>query len=210
MEKSKLISQYQLFCLIFLSSIFSAMMYSSYTVQQTNLLMLSISAAVAAAALIVIAMPVISFINRSKNENIIRVIQARIPLLSGIFSSVYTIYFMFSAVVSLVVFALLLSNFINPGLPFTAFFLLTLVCCYYSANKGISSIGRASTIFFILIAISIVIIGFSLSFRINILNYSAIFAEQPIHISENTLYLVAYTSSLPSLLIFSNTSFISR
>ena len=204
MEKSKLISQYQLFCLIFLSSIFSAMMYSSYTVQQTNLLMLSISAAVAAAALIVIAMPVISFINRSKNENIIRVIQARIPLLSGIFSSVYTIYFMFSAVVSLVVFALLLSNFINPGLPFTAFFLLTLVCCYYSANKGISSIGRASTIFFILIAISIVIIGFSLSFRINILNYSAIFAEQPIHISENTLYLVAYTSSLPSLLIFSN------
>ncbi|MBQ3693065.1 MAG: GerAB/ArcD/ProY family transporter, partial [Clostridia bacterium] len=138
----------------------------------------------------------------SHNENIIRVIQAKKPVLSGIFSVVYVVYFMYSAVVSLLVFSLLLSNFINPGLPFFAFYLLTLCCCYYSAYRGIAAIGRASTIFFSLIVLSIIIICFSLMFRINILNYSHIFEERPERIFDNTIYLVAYASSIPAIFLF--------
>ena len=202
MEKSKIISTYQLFCLIFLSTVFCAMMYSNYTVNNPDLLILSVSAIAAAAVLAVLSIPLFIFAGRSHNENIIRVIQAKKPVLSGIFSVVYVVYFMYSAVVSLLVFSLLLSNFINPGLPFFAFYLLTLCCCYYSAHRGIATIGRASTIFFSLIVLSIIIICFSLMFRINILNYSHIFEERPERIFDNTIYLVAYASSIPAIFLF--------
>ena len=202
MDKSKSVSQYQLFCLIFLTTVFSAMMYSNYTVKNLDLLMLAVSSVFAIAALAALSLPLFVFARRSGSENIIRVIQARKPVLSGIFSILYIIYFMYSAVVSLVVFSLLLSNFINPGLSFFVFFLLTLCCCYYSAYKGISAIGRAAAVFFALIVLSIIIISFLLVFRINVLNYSHIFIENPKEIFENTIYLVAYASSIPAIFLF--------
>lgn len=202
MDKSKSVSQYQLFCLIFLTTVFSAMMYSNYTVKNLDLLMLAVSSVFAIVVLAALSLPLFVFARRSGSENIIRVIQARKPVLSGIFSILYIIYFMYSAVVSLLVFSLLLSNFINPGLSFFAFFLLTLCCCYYSSYKGISAIGRAAAVFFALIVLSIIIISFLLVFRINVLNYSHIFIENPKEIFENTIYLVAYASSIPAIFLF--------
>ena len=202
MDKSKSISPYQIFSVIFVTIVFSAMMYSNYTVNNLDLLMLAVSAIFAIVVLSVLSIPLFIFAKRSENENIIRIIQAKKPVLSSIFSLVYIVYFMYSALVSLLVFSLLLSNFINPGLPFFAFFLLTLSCCYYSAYKGIAAIGRAATIFSTLIMLSIIIICFSLVFRINLLNYSHIFIEQPSEIFDNTIYLVAYASSIPSMFFF--------
>lgn len=204
MDKKRTIAPYQLFCVIFISNVFFAMMYSNYTVKNLDLLMLSVSAIIALAVLSVLLIPFFIFTKRSENENIIRVIQAKKPLLSGIFSILYIVYFAFSSAVSLLAFSILLRNFINPGLSFIVFFLLTLCCCYYSAYKGIAAISRAATVFFILLVIAIICIFISLVFRINVLNYSHFFIEKPERIAENTAYLVGFASSFPSILLFTN------
>ena len=115
MDKSKTISQYQLFCLIFLSAMFSAMMYSNYTVSSPDLLMLAMSSITAAIVLVLISIPLFVFYKRCSGQNIIRAVQSSKPFLSGVFSAVYMLYFVYSATVSLLVFSMLLSNFINPG-----------------------------------------------------------------------------------------------
>ena len=112
MDKSKSISPYQVFSIVFVTAVFCAMMYSNYTVNNLDLLMLAVSTIFAIAVLFVLSTPLFIFARRSENENIIRVVQARKPILSSIFSLVYIVYFMYSAVVSLLVFSLLLSNFI--------------------------------------------------------------------------------------------------
>lgn len=204
MDKKRTIAPYQLFCVIFISNVFFAMMYSSYTVKKLDLLMLSVSAIAAIFVLLLLLIPFFIFTKRSGSENIIRIIQAKKPVLSGIFSAAYIIYFAFSSSVSLLAFSLLLRNFINPGLSFFAFFLITICCCYYSAYKGISAISRAATVLFVLLAVSIFCILISLVFRVNVLNYSHFFIEKPDLIIDNTVYLVGFASSLPSVLLFSN------
>ncbi len=202
MNSSKTVSQYQLFCLIFITITFSAMMYSDYTVNNPDLLMLAASSVSAAIILMLTALPLFLFYKRSCDQNIIQAVQSKKPFLSGVFSAIYMLYFVYSAAVSVLVFSMLLSNFINPGLPFFAFFLLTLICCGYAAHEGLGALSRASTIFLVLIIISLIMITFSLSFRVNVLNYSHIYIEKPERLFDNSMYLVVYASSIPSIFLF--------
>lgn len=202
MEKSKAISPFQLFSVMFISSVFCSTMYSQYMVKNMDLLMYAVSAILAIPALLLITIPLVVFSKHTENENIIKTMQAKKPILSRVYTFVYAHYFIHSAVVSLVIFSLLLSNFINPGISFFAFFALTLICCYYAAFKGLTSIARSSTIFFAVTVLALVFICLSLTFKINMLNYSEVFLEDGSGIFENILPLVALSSSVPAVFLF--------
>ncbi len=202
MGKVKTVTSFQLFSMIFISIIFYAMMYSSYFVREPDLLMMSTAAFLSFAVLLTMSVPLFLFAEHSSKNNIIQYVQSKKPILSGTFSFIYIIYFVYAAVVSLISFSLLLSNFINPGLSFAIFFILAIICCYYAAYKGITGIGRASTVFFILISISIVIVCVSLFSRIRILNYSYVFSEDFNGLWENTFYLSGQASAIPAIFLF--------
>ena len=202
MEKLKAISPFQLFSVMFISSVFSAMMYSEHMIRELNLLMYAAASIVCIVVMIVVTIPLVIFSRRSCDSNIIKAVQAKKPLLSGVFTYVYAHYFMYSAALSLMIFSLLLGNFINPGISFFAFFALALLCCYYGAYKGLTAIARSSTIFFIMILLPIIFICVSLSFKIDMLNYSYIFLENGSGIIKNLMLLTAQTSAVPAIFLF--------
>lgn len=198
MEKTRSISPFQLFSIMSVSSIFCSVMYSQYTVKQTDLLTYAVASLAAIAILLIIMIPLLIFKKKADEYNIIKAIQIKKPILSGIFYVIYILYFMYSAAASLVMFSFMLSNFINPELPFFIFFFLSLCCCYYSASKGLTTIGRASSLFFIVISLIILSSYFSLIFRINTQNYSYIFVENTDGIFENIAHIISLTSPLPA------------
>ncbi len=204
MEKMKAVSPYQLFSIMFISTVFSSMMYSEYISSDTDLLSYSAAAIAALLCLCVLALPFICFMKQSENANIIKCVQCKKPTLSGIFSLLYAIYFMYSAVVSITVFALLLSNFINPGISFFAFFAAVLLCCYYSAFKGITAISRTCTVFFVLTVASLIFIGASLLPKINTLNYTNAFLFDGSALAGGALPLIAQSSGLPALFMITH------
>lgn len=202
MEKLKAISPFQLFSVMFISSIFSAMMYSKHMVKELNLLMYAVSALVCIAVMFAVTIPLVIFAKRSDDSNIIKAIQTKKPMLSGVFTYVYAHYFMYSAVVSLMIFSLLLGNFINPGISFFAFFTLALLCCYYAAFKGLTAIARSSTIFLVMILFSLVFVCASLFLKIDVLNYSDIFLEDGSGIVRNSTLITAQASAVPAVFLF--------
>lgn len=206
MEKLKAISPFQLFSIMFISSVFCSMMYSKYIVSDMNLLMYAVSSILAIGVLFIITIPLVIFSKSAgeENANIIKAIQIRKPFLSGVFTFVYLLYFTYSAVVSLTIFVLLLSNFINPEISFIAFFAVALICCYYAAFKGLTSISRSGTIFFVLTVLSLLFICASLIFKINTLNYSNIFLADGSGIPGSILPLIAQSSSIPAVFMFAH------
>lgn len=206
MQRSKTISHFQLFCLMFITGLFSCMMYSVYFVKNTNLLTYAISAIIAALCLFVITAPLIIFCKNTEgdNINIIKAVQIKKPVLSGIFTWVYAHYFIYSAVLSLAIFALLLSNFINPGIIFWGFIIAAVLCCYYAAYKGLTSMARSGTLFFVIIIISIVFICISLSTKINTLNYAEIFNLNGGELFTNTALIISQASSIPAIFVLAD------
>ncbi len=203
MDKTKTVTQFQLFSMMAISSIFCGMMYSRYTVNETSLLTYALSALISVFILLAAVIPLPVFQKKNPECNVIKAVQLKRPWLSGIFSTVYTLYFMYSSVVSLVMFSLLLSNFINTDLRFTVFFTAVLLGCYYSAYRGLTAISRASALFFIVITFLVATSCFSLVFRINPRNYSYIYLINTDGLFDNISHIVSLSSCLPSVFLFS-------
>lgn len=204
MEKMKTVSPFQLFSILFISTVFSSMMYSKYITRNMDLLTYAVCSLIALLCLCVLIIPFVIFRKRFDDSNIIRVIQTHKPLLNGFFTWIYSHYFIYSAVLSMTIFALLLSNFINQGISFFAFFAAVLLCCYYAAFKGLTAISRSGTVFFVLTVISVVFICATLIPKINTLNYSGIFLFDGSGILSGTMPLIAQASSVPALFLFSH------
>ncbi len=196
-----MISPFQLFGLLSISSIFCAMMYSEYTVKQSDLSVYSIAIPISAVIIGVICAVLIRFNNKNPDCNIIKIIQIKKPALSGIFSGFYMLYFIALSVSSLVLFSLMLGNFISQKLPFNAFFVITAAGVYYSASKGIAALGRTSAVFYIITTILVATSCFSIGFRINPLNYSYLFLEDGGGLFDNILHITALNSAVPALFI---------
>lgn len=204
MEKMKTVSPFQLFSILFISTVFSSMMYSKYITKNMDLLTYAVCSIIGLLCLCVLIIPFVIFRRNFDSSNIIRVIQTHKPLLNGFFTWIYSHYFVYSSVLSLTIFALLLSNFINQGISFFAFFTAVLLCCYYAAFKGLTAISRSGTVFFVLTVISVVFICATLIPKINTLNYSEIFLFDGRGILSGTIPLIAQASSLPALFLFSH------
>lgn len=202
MEKLKAISPFQLFSIMFVSSVFCSMMYSQYLIGSMDLLMYAAASIMMIAVMLLLTIPLVVFSKSTENANIIKAIQIKKPVLSWIFTLIYSLYFKYSAVVSMTIFALLLSSFINPGISFAAFFAAVIICCYYASFKGLTSISRSGTVFFVMTVIALIFICFSLGFKINTLNYSRIFLENGKGLFSNIVLLAAQASGIPAVFMF--------
>ena len=204
MEKTKTVSPFQLFSILFISTVFSSMMYSKYITQDMDLLNYAVCSLIALLCLCILIIPFIIFHKKFDNSNIIKVIQTHKPLLHCFFTWIYSHYFIYSAVLSLTIFALLLRSFINPEISFFVFFAAALLCCYYAAFKGITAISRTCTVFFVLTVASLVLICALLLPKINMSNYSYVFLYNGSGIFNGTLPLISQASTLPALFLFSH------
>ncbi len=204
MKSAGKISPFQLFGVLYISTVFSAMMYSSYTIENADLLTLSLSGLVSVPCLLIISVPLILYLHRCSGMNIITAVHVKKPMLGGIFTAVYILYFAFSSILSLTVFALLLSGFVNSGISFVVFFTVAILIAYYAAFKGITAIGRSSIIFLVFTVLSLVFICVSLAVKIDTHNYSQIFLLNANNTTSNLFLIMAQSSPLPAVFLLAD------
>ncbi|MDE7389559.1 MAG: spore germination protein, partial [Lachnospiraceae bacterium] len=204
MEKVKSISHLQLFSMMFVSTVFFSMMYSVYIMGNMSLLTYALSAVAAGVCMFLVTLPLVGFRKKFDEGNIVKSVQVTKPALSPIFAYLYGHCFIYSSVISLAVFALLISNFINSDISFIVFLAVTVVCCYYAGSRGIVSIARSGSLFLLLTVVSLLFIGTSLSYKINILNYSEIYLTSARDIVSNTMLLIGQAFCVPAVFLFSH------
>ena len=203
MQTKNNISSLELFSVLFISSLYSAMMYSLHTVSVISPLAHPVSMAIGAVIVLLLIIPLKTFLKKSGKENIIVFAQAHKPTLAPLLSSLYLVYFIYTAVFSMVMFSFLLQSFINPELAYWQFFLFAALCCGYAGIKGISAVSRTASILLALIIMFLLFIVGSLSAIIDPLNLSDYACESLGALPENVIHAVCQASCLPSLYILS-------
>ena len=203
MQTKNNISSLELFSMLFISSLYSAMMYSVHTVTVISPLAHPVSMVIAAVIVLLLIIPLKFFLKKSGKENIIVFSQTHTPKLAPLYSALYLIYFIYTSVFSLVIFSFLLQNFINPELAYWQFFLFAALCCGYAGMKGISAVSRTSCVLLAIIVLFLLFIVGSLSAMINPLNLSDYALESLDYLPENVIHAIGQASCLPSLYIFS-------
>lgn len=196
------ISSLELFSVLFISSLYSAMMYSMHTVSVISPLSHPLSMVISAFIVLLLIIPLKFFLKKSGKENIIVYAQTHKPALAPLFSALYIIYFIYCAVFSMVIFSFLLQSFINPELAYWQFFLFAALCCCYAGIKGISSVSKTASILLALIVLFLLFIIGSLSSMINPLNLSDYTLESLDKLPENIIHAVSQASCMPALFIF--------
>lgn len=198
MQTKYKITKLQLFSLLFLNPIILTLTYSKefFLKESESILDFVLSAAFSYVLTFVLILP--SYLLYRKYPNFDLFKKAKLRKINTIF---YSSYFIWVCIYFVSIFKL----FVLSVLPYDSqIFLISLLMCVtiiYASFKGINSIARTSVIVFSLIAVSLLLILFSLLKKVEFSNFPIFMENEKKDILDGLTYMLSRHFSIPVLVI---------
>ena len=198
MEIKYKITKLQLFSLLFLFPIILTLTYTKEFFEAENGSIWDFLISCAASYLSTFILIIPAYILYKKYPNFDFFYSAKIRSINSAF---YSIYFLWLACYCASIFRV----FILSVLPYDSqIFLLSLLMCFsiiYASFKGINAIARTSVLVFALVTISLILILFSLSKKIEDINYPVFMQNGTEDIINGFSYMISRHFAIPALVI---------
>lgn len=198
MEIKYKITKLQLFSLLFLFPIILTLTYTKefFEAENESIWDFLISCAMSYLSTFILIIP--TYLLYKKHPNFDFFTSARVSSVNSIF---YAIYFLWLACYCVSIFRV----FVLSVLPCDSqIFLLSFLMCFsiiYASFKGINAIARTSVLVFFLVALSLILILFSLSKKIEDINYPVFMQNGTEDILNGFSYMISRHFAVPALII---------
>ncbi len=175
MTKSKNISTFQFFVMLFLTRTLTTVTYlSSYTenIRLSDMLVQPIFRVLIGTAMM---LPVYFLYKKHKEKNLIEIIEARSKTLAKIVSMVFVLYFFYFTVVTIARLDLFAGTIVFPETDVEYILVFAIILCCYGAYLGLEALGRSSVVSAVFVIPAIVFIILTLTDKVDFLNLTPIF-----------------------------------
>lgn len=195
------ISVGQLFLMLYISRMVVNVTYSSYTSDTHSLHYGFIASALALIITLIMILPVYLMFKTNSGRTITDNSYLLFKRFGAIIVTIYGLYFLWVLINTLSQFNIMVTNVLSPTASVFVLSLSIVVVSMYGAYKGIEALGRASTIIFVGVIASMIILLFSLIPKVNPLNIEPVSAQNTEDIINTTLSMIAKNSCIPAMTI---------
>ncbi len=193
------ISAGQLFALLYISRMVVNVTYSRYHSDINDLKYGVFSSLTALFFTLVMLIPVHLVIRSGNGRNILDSSFTTARPFSFAVALLYGIYFLWVLVYTVSFFDTMTSNVFDPNLSVTVLSAVGILSTIYGAYKGIQTLGRASTLFLVLIGIALVILTGTLIPKADFLNFEPLSADNIPSVTEMTVSALSKNSCIPAM-----------
>ena len=199
MTDTQRLSAFQFFGMLYISRMVINVTYSRYNADTNNLKYALFSVIIALPLTILMLIPVHRAIQSGNGKNIIDSVYRISKKFAAVIAIIYTLYFVWVLLHTITLFDVMVMHVFTPDLSVTVLSAIGIGACIYGVNRGIQSLGRASILFFVLIAVALVILVCTLIPEIDIFHFEMPSSENLSAIAQMTLNSVAKNSCIPAM-----------
>ena len=175
MIKSKNISAFQFFVMLFLTRTLTTVTYlSSYTkdIRLSDMLILPVFRVFIGTLMMI---PVYLLYRKHGEQNLIEIIETRSKTLAKIVSSVFVLYFFYFTVVTIARLDLFAGTIVFPETDVEYILIFAIIICCYGAYLGLEALGRSSVISAVFVIPALIFIMLTLTDKVDFLNLTPVF-----------------------------------
>ena len=175
MTKSKNISAFQFFVMLFLTRTLTTVTYlSSYTedIRLSDMLIHPIFRVLFGTLMMI---PVYLLYRKHGEQNLIEIIENRSKVLAKFVSAVFVLYFFYFTVVTIARLDLFAGTVVFPETDVEYILIFAIIICCYGAYLGLEALGRSSVVSAIFVIPALIFIMLTLTDKVDFLNLTPLF-----------------------------------
>lgn len=195
------VSVCQLFIMLYISRMVVNVTYSGHTSEVHSLQYGVVAALISLAITLLMVIPVYLMFKTNNGRTVTDNSYLLFKKFGAIIAIIYGLYFLWVLINTLSQFNIMVTNVLNPTASVFILSLAVVVASMYGAYKGIEALGRASTIIFIFVIATLIILFCSLLPKVNLLNLEPINIDNSEDIMKIVTNFMAKNSCIPAMAI---------
>ncbi|MEE0930867.1 MAG: GerAB/ArcD/ProY family transporter [Acutalibacteraceae bacterium] len=195
------VSVCQLFIMLYISRMVVNVTYSGHASDIHSLQYGAVAALTALLITLLMVIPVYLMFRTSNGRTVTDNSYLLFKKFGAIIAIIYGLYFLWVLINTLSQFNIMVTNVLNPTASVFILSLAVVIASMYGAYKGIEALGRASTIIFIFVVASLIILFCSLLPKADLLNLEPVSIENSEDIMQIITSFIAKNSCIPAMAI---------
>ncbi len=175
MTKSKNISSFQFFIMLFLTRTLTTVTYLSSYTENIRLSDMLVQPVFRIAVGTLMMIPLYFLYKKQGEKNLIEIIENRSKALAKIVSVVFVLYFFYFTVVTIARLDLFAGTIVFPETDVEYILVFAIILCCYGAYAGLEALGRSSVVSAVFVIPALIFIMLTLTDKVDLLNLTPIF-----------------------------------